>query len=181
MARLTSRGSRVPASASRPSSKMSERRLACARSSSSPAGMSVDHSVMSRSRSSTVPAASAMSREATAAAKSASRSRTRSTSGDVLGSPPALVAGASSRHSGLLSCSPSVLFTLPRASASAVSSIRAMGNTSPLGKVADRPAARTVTTPRPSTSRSTGVKIENAGRVLVDPEHEGSARADSSP
>ena len=42
---------------------MSERRLACARSSSSPAGMSVDHSVTSRSRSSTTRAASAMSRD----------------------------------------------------------------------------------------------------------------------
>ena len=89
-AQRPARGSRVPASDSRPSSKMSERRLACARSSSSPAGMSVDHSVTSRSRPSTMLVASAMSRAATAAAKSASRSRTRSTSGDVLSDRPAL-------------------------------------------------------------------------------------------
>jgi len=69
---------------------------------------------------------------------------------DVLGSPPAFVDGASSRIRSS-ACSPAVLFTLPHASASAVSSIRAVGNTSPLGMVAERPAARTVTTPRPST------------------------------
>ena len=55
-----------------PISRISERRLAWARSSSSPAGMSVDQAVTSRSRSSTVLTAAAMSRAATAVAKSAS-------------------------------------------------------------------------------------------------------------
>ena len=159
---------------------MSDRRLAWARSSSSPAGMSVDQSVTSRSRSSTVPTASAMSREATAAAKSASRSRTRSTSGEVLRRGRPAVATAPSSAAG----APAGADVPSAAGVPAVERrrhgrepLQSRGSGRSGTALAAREGRRTARGAHghdaPTLHRCrTGVEIEDAGRVLVDSEHE---------